>query len=81
MAEWQAALLVGFAMLLVQLFVAVYYYGGLSRDVKHVTSSVASLEKRTGNVETVIMGPGGHGERLAAIEAWRIEHRAKIDAK
>lgn len=68
-------------MLLVQLLVAVYYYGGLTRDVKHVTTAVSSLEKRAGNLETVIMGPGGHAERLAAIESWRIEQRAKLESK
>jgi hypothetical protein len=29
------------------------------------------------NVETVLSGTGGHGERLTALEAWRIEQRAK----
>lgn len=53
-----------------------------------ITQKISTIDDRTvdhgrriTNVETVLSGPGGHGERLTALEAWRIEHRAKIDTK
>lgn len=49
-----------------------------------MTQKISTIDDRTidhgrriSNAETVLSGPGGHGERLTALEAWRIEHRAK----
>jgi hypothetical protein len=77
MQPWVATLLCGGVVVLVHIISTAFLYGQLTRDVKSNSDAVKLLGTRQTNVETVLMGPGGHGERLAALEAWRIEHRAK----
>lgn len=50
---------------------------GMTEKVNTLDDRTVDHGRRIGNVETVLSGPGGHGERLTSLEAWRIEHRAK----
>jgi hypothetical protein len=77
MQAWMATLIGAGAVVLTNLLVAAYVYGQLTRDVKTNSDATSSLGHRIANVETVLSGTGGHGERLTALEAWRIEQRAK----
>lgn len=77
MQSWMAELVGAGLIVLVQLLTAAFIYGQLTRDVKANSESVKGLGHRLVNVETVLSGTGGHGERLTALEAWRIEQRAK----
>jgi len=76
MPQWVAVLIAAGATILVNVLTAVYVYGQLTERVKSVAQENADHKLRLGNIETVISGTGGHGERLTALEAWRIEHRA-----
>jgi len=80
MQAWMAELIGAGVIVLVQLLTAAYIYGQLTRDVKANSDATKSLGHRIVNVETVLSGTGGHGERLTALEAWRIEQRAKGSA-
>lgn len=53
----------------------------LTQKISTIDDRTVDHGRRISNAETVLSGPGGHGERLTALEAWRIEHRAKIDSK
>lgn len=77
MQQWIATLIAAGAVVLAQLLTAAFIYGKLTERVATVTNDAADLKRRVGNTETVLSGPGGHGERLTALEAWRIENRAK----
>lgn len=78
MQPWIAALIGSGIVVLVNLLTAAFIYGQLSQRVKDTGARTESHDRRLGNVETVLSGPGGHGERLTALEAWRIEHRAQV---
>jgi hypothetical protein len=80
MQSWIATLIGAGLVVLTNLITAAYVYGQLTRDVKANTDSTKALSHRMTNVETVISGTGGHGERLTALEAWRIEQRGKINS-
>lgn len=54
--------------------------GSLAQQVSTVNDRTVDHGRRITNVETVLSGPGGHGERLTALEAWRIEHRSKSNS-
>jgi hypothetical protein len=77
MQAWIAELIGAGVVVLVQLLTAAYIYGQLTRDVKSNSEATKGIGHRLMNVETVLSGTGGHGERLTALEAWRIEQRAK----
>ena len=77
MPEW-IAILIGSAVVVVGQFVtAAFIYGQLTQKVKDISARADDHQRRLVNAETVLSGPGGHGERLTALEAFRIEHRAK----
>jgi hypothetical protein len=65
------------ATVIVQIVVAAFVYGRLTERVKTHGDRTADHGRRISNIETVLTGTGGHGERLTALEAWRIEARAK----
>lgn len=78
MQPWVATLIGAGVVVIIHLITAIFTVGMLSQKVKDTATRVENLERRQGNVETVLSGPGGHGERLTALEAWRIEHRAQV---
>jgi hypothetical protein len=61
----------------VQLLLAAFVYGRLTERVKTVGDRTVDHGARLSNIETVLTGTGGHGERLTALEAWRIENGKK----
>lgn len=77
MQPWIATMIGAGVVVFANLLTAAYVYGQLTRDVKSNSEATNSLGHRISNVETVLSGTGGHGERLTALEAWRIEQRAK----
>lgn len=77
MPEWVAILIGSGVVILGQFVTAAFIYGQLTQKVKDISGRTDDHQRRLGNAETVISGPGGHGERLTALEAWRIEHRSK----
>jgi len=78
MQQWAATLIGAGAVVLTNLLTAAFVYGRLTERVAAITNETADLKRRMGNTETVLSGPGGHGERLTALEAWRIEHRSGL---
>lgn len=59
---------------LINLLTAAYVYGRLTERVKTLGDRTIDHGHRLQNVETVLIGTGGHGERLVALEVWRIQH-------
>lgn len=53
----------------VNLLTAAFLYGQL-------TATVKSSSKRISNLEQVVSGQGGHGERITALEAARLHVRS-----
>ena len=78
MQPWVATLIGAGVVVFVNLVTAAFIYGQLTQRVKGHSIDLDDHKRRLGNVETVLSGPGGHGERLTALEAWRIEHRAQV---
>lgn len=76
MQQWIATLIGAGFVVLANLLTAAFVYGKLTERVSAVSKETADHKLRLGNIETVLSGTGGHGERLTALEAWRIEHRA-----
>ena len=72
-----AAFYEAIATIIIQVLVAAFVYGRLTERVKTLGDRTTDHGRRISNVETVISGTGGHGERLTALEAWRIEERAR----
>lgn len=73
MQQWVATLIAAGAVVFAQLLTAAFVYGKLTERVKHNSDETVDLKRRMGNAETVISGSGGHGERLTALEAWRLD--------
>lgn len=59
------------------LLIAAFVYGKLTERVKTVGDRTIDHGNRLTNVETVLIGSGGHGERLVALEVWRLQHEKK----
>jgi hypothetical protein len=59
----------------VQLVTAAFVYGRLTERVKTIGDRTIDHGTRITNVETVLSGSGGHGERLTALEARRLHER------
>lgn len=78
MNQTTATLIGAAVVVLVNLLTATFVYGRLTEKVRGLDNKVADHHSRIHNVETVLSGTGGHGERLTALEAWRIEQRGKI---
>lgn len=74
MSQWMATLLAAAAVISVQLLVAAFTYGMLTEKVKQNADRTVDHGARLSNVETVLNGTGGHGERITALEAWRLLH-------
>lgn len=68
-SAWGAVVVV-----LVNLLTAAYVYGRLTERVKTLGDRTIDHGHRLTNVETVLIGTGGHGERLVALEVWRLSH-------
>jgi len=69
------ATLIGAAVVvIINLLTAAYVYGKLTERVKTVGDRTIDHGNRLTNVETVLIGSGGHGERLVALEVWRLQH-------
>jgi len=77
MPQWIATLIGAGVVVLANLLTAAFVYGKLTERVGSISKETADHKLRLGNIETVLSGTGGHGERLTALEAWRIENRAK----
>ena len=77
MPQWTPTLISAGVIVIVQLLTAAFVYGMLTERVKNVSVKSEDHQRRLQNIETVLQGTGGHGERLTALEAWRIEHRAQ----
>ena len=73
-AIW-AALIGAGVVVFVQVVTTVFLYGRLTERVKTTADRTVDHGRRIANMETVLSGTGGHGERLTALEAWRIEAR------
>lgn len=74
MSSSLATLIGAGVVVLVNLLTAAYVYGKLTERVKTVGDRTIDHGGRISNVETVLIGTGGHGERLVALEVWRIQH-------
>lgn len=79
MPQWEATLIAAGLICVAQLLTAAFIYGKLTERVNTVDDRTVDHGRRISNAETVLSGTGGHGERLTALEAWRIEHRGKLD--
>lgn len=77
MQQWVATLIGAGTVVLANLLTAAFVYGKLTERVSKISEQSADHKHRLQNIETVLSGTGGHGERLTALEAWRIENRAK----
>lgn len=79
MSQWLATLIAALMIVVTQLLTVAFVYGKLTERVKTVDDRSVDHGRRVTNVESVLSGPGGHGERLTALEAWRIERNRGRD--
>ncbi len=64
-------------VVITQLLTAAFIYGKLTERVSFNSEKTNDHGRRLANIETVLSGTGGHGERLTALEAWRLENLKK----
>lgn len=74
MSEIDVALLSVGMIVLFQVITTAFLYGRLTEKVRTALDRTTSHGHRLENLENVQNGPGGHGERLTALESWRLEH-------
>lgn len=74
MSSATATLIGASVVVIINLLTAAYVYGKLTERVKTVGDRTVDHGHRLTNVETVLIGSGGHGERLVALEVWRLQH-------
>lgn len=73
MPAWAEILIAAGASVVSQLILGAFVYGRLTEKVKTLADRTVDHGARISNVETVLSGRYGHGERLVALEAWRLE--------
>lgn len=72
MPQWVVTMSGAILVIFGQLLTAAFIYGKLTERVKTVDERTVDHGRRVTNLENVQNGPGGHGERLTAIESWRV---------
>lgn len=77
MSSATATLIGAGLVVLSNLLIAAFVYGKLTERVKTVGDRTIDHGNRLTNVETVLIGSGGHGERLVALEVWRLQHEKR----